>query len=203
MGCLFSPAVSGETRRQDKITAYLKSNQKDLALSHLRSKKALLDLLSKRTLAQENISAILLKIESAESDAAVLNAYRSATTSLKALLANPVLQRENVENTMEDLQEALADQREVEEVITDGGKQAAQLDDYEDEIEQELAQLQREADERQKDARRVQEEHWRPAAAEKEVIEQHREKEPSVAESRAIPAEQKKAQEAERVPLAA
>ena len=134
-------------RRQDKIASYIRSNQKDLALSHLRSKKGLTDLLSKRTLAFENLQAVLLKIEAAESDVAILSAYQSATSSLRSLLAHPSLQKEHVENTMDAMQDALADQKEIEDVIKIGGQQTSGLDIAMDEIEEELRQMQREAEE--------------------------------------------------------
>lgn len=101
--------------------------------------------MSKRTLAYENIQSILLKIESAESDMAVLSAYSSATASLKQLLSHPSLQRENVENTMDALQDALADQKEIEDIVAEGGKAAAGHEIMEDEIQDELKALEEEA----------------------------------------------------------
>lgn len=101
--------------------------------------------MSKRTLAYENIQSILLKIESAESDMAVLSAYSSATASLKSLLSHPSLQRENVENTMDALQDALADQKEIEDIVAEGGKAAAGYDLMEDEVQDELEALEEEA----------------------------------------------------------
>jgi charged multivesicular body protein 7 len=150
--------------RQAKIAKYLRSNQKDLALSHLRSKKALEDVLSKRTLAYENVHSVLLKIESAESDVAILSAYSSATATLKSLLSHPSLQRDNVENTMEALQDVLADQKEIEDVITEGGKQAAGLDDAEEEIQAELKELEAEA-RREKEKADLEEKHRKEEAA--------------------------------------
>ena len=135
-------------RRQSKIAGYIRSNQKDLALSYLRSKKALLDLLSKRTLAYENLSAVLLRIEAAEGDVAIMGAYQSATSSLKTLLAHPSLQRDNVENTMDDLRETLADQKEIEEIVTSTEKEVSGIegDEVDEEIREELERLQEEAD---------------------------------------------------------
>ena len=135
-------------RRQSKIAGYIRSNQKDLALSYLRSKKALLDLLSKRTLAYENLSAVLLRIEAAEGDVAIMGAYQSATSSLKTLLAHPSLQRDNVENTMDDLRETLADQKEIEEIVASTGKELSgtEGDEVDEEIREELERLQEEAD---------------------------------------------------------
>ena len=134
-------------RRQDKIASYIRNNQKDLALSHLRSKKGLVDLLSKRTLAYENLHAVLLKIEAAESDVAILSAYQSATSSLKSLLAHPSLQKEHVENTIGALQDVLADQKEIEDIIKVGGEQVSGLDAADDDIQEELRQMQKEAEE--------------------------------------------------------
>lgn len=160
-------------RRQNKIATYIRSNQKDLALSYLRSKKALLDLLSKRTLAYENLSAVLLRIEAAEGDVAIMSAYQSATSSLKTLLAHPSLQKDNVENTMDDLRETLADQKEIEEIVTSTGKEVSGVegDEVDEEIREELARMQQEANEekRKKEdeeiVRRKQAEDQGPSAA--------------------------------------
>lgn len=160
-------------RRQEKIAKYVRSNQKNLALSHPRSKKALEDVLSKRTLAYENLHAILLKIESAESDMAILSAYSSATASLKSLLNHPSLQRENVENTMDALQEALADQKEIEDIVAEGGKAANGQDLVEDEIQEELKAMEEEAKkerEKEEDARRLREKHAWEAAKTKDPV---------------------------------
>ena len=132
-------------RRQTRITSYVRNNQKELALSHLRSKKALLDLLSKRTLAQENLSAVLIKIEAAETDISILSAYQSATITLKSLLAHPNLQRDNVENTLDSLQDVLADQKEIEDAMLERGQHVG-LDLAEEDIQEELRLLQEEVD---------------------------------------------------------
>lgn len=60
---------------------------------------------------------------------------------------------------MDAMQEALADQREIEEVIKLGGEQATGADPVEEEIQEELLQMQREAEEekrKQEDERRMQ-----------------------------------------------
>lgn len=148
-------------------------------MSHLRSKKALEDVLSKRTLAYENVHSVLLKIESAESDMAVLSAYSSATASLKSLLSHPSLQRENVENTMDALQAALADQKEIEEIVAEGGKAASGQDLMEDEIQDELKALEEEArkeKEMEEDARKAsarQEKEAAPSKAAAEAADKH------------------------------
>lgn len=139
-------------RRQKKISGYLRSNQKDLAISHLRSKKALQDLLTKRTLAHENLQTILIKIEAAATDVAVMSAYTAATASLKSLLAHPCLQREHVEATMDDLQEALADQKEIEDVVSDTAHQINGGEEAEDEVQTELRALEAEMQEEQEKA---------------------------------------------------
>lgn len=46
---------------------------------------------------------------------------------------------------MEALQDALADQKEIEDIVTEGGKQAAGLENAEDEIQAELEALELEA----------------------------------------------------------
>ena len=79
---------------------------------------------------------------------AIMSAYQSATTSLKTLLAHPSLQRDNVENTMDDLRETLADQKEIEEIVTSTGEEVSGIDgdEVDEEIREELERLQEEAD---------------------------------------------------------
>jgi len=77
-----------------------------------------------------------------------MKAYESSTTTLRALLAHPSLQRDAVERTFDALADANADAQELDEVVRSGMDVAvgvAVSPDDEDEIEAELAALQAEA----------------------------------------------------------
>jgi len=76
----------------------------------------------------------------------IIKAYETSTSTLRAVLADPALQRDRVDATMDALADALADQQEIDEAIQSGGQLAvagshagAEVD--EDELEKELQGL--------------------------------------------------------------
>ncbi|CEL51560.1 putative protein C1604,18c OS=Schizosaccharomyces pombe (strain 972 / ATCC 24843) GN=SPBC1604.18c PE=3 SV=1 [Rhizoctonia solani AG-1 IB] len=125
--------------RSEKISALLRKKQKELALSMLRSRKELEALLKLRLGALETVQTALMKIETAAGDIAIMKAYETSTATLKELLADPRLQREHIDQTMESMADALADHKEVEEAIALGGVPSDPTED--DELARELQQL--------------------------------------------------------------
>ncbi|SPO27149.1 uncharacterized protein UTRI_10611_B [Ustilago trichophora] len=103
--------------RNDQIKTALRSNGKTQAAMHLRSRKALEEVLEKRMTVRENMALVVIKIEQAQSDVEVIRAYRASSDVLKSVLGREELRLENVERTMEGLQEGLVGQREVDQVI--------------------------------------------------------------------------------------
>ena len=84
--------------------------------------------------------------------------YASSTATLRMLLADPSLQREHVEQTMEAMADASAAYREVEDVIRLGNEQAATdagID--ESELEAELASLVEDVKREEKERRETEE----------------------------------------------
>jgi charged multivesicular body protein 7 len=74
--------------------------------------------------------------------------YESSTAALRALLADPSLQRDAVERTLDALADANADAQELDEAVRSGMDVALGVDvspDDEDEIKAELAALEAEA----------------------------------------------------------
>lgn len=165
--------------RTTKVTDHLKRNQKDLAKSYLRSRRALEELLHKRVDSLATIQTVLLKIETAAGDIEVrllplfilqspppdwkrlpvstqiLNAYETSTSTLKTLLATPQLQRDHVEATMSGMADVLADQAEIEDVMRSGGEGARNaaaggVTIDEDELEKEFEELERAERERER-----------------------------------------------------
>lgn len=66
-----------------------------------------------------------------------MSAFEGSTTTLRAILSHPSLQRESVEKTMEAMAEANADARELDDVIRIGGDVALGADlDVDDELEE-------------------------------------------------------------------
>lgn len=68
-----------------------------------------------------------------------MSAYETSTNTLKTLLATPSLKIERVEETMENLQQVLADQKDIDDAIEVGSKTTDAIDDLE--IQAELATL--------------------------------------------------------------
>ncbi|KAF8583189.1 hypothetical protein K439DRAFT_1647301 [Ramaria rubella] len=130
--------------RATKITEQLRRKRKEMAMSYLRSRKQLEDLLSKRLRSLETIQSTLLQIESAAGDIAIMKAYETSTMTLRSLLGHPSLQRDKIEATMEAMAEAAADHAEIDEAIKLGGEAvsaAAGMALDEDELQNELQQM--------------------------------------------------------------
>ncbi|CAE6516638.1 unnamed protein product [Rhizoctonia solani] len=125
--------------RVEKINTLLHKKQKELALSMLRSRKELEALLKLRLGALETVQTALMKIETAAGDIAIMKAYETSTATLKELLADPRLQREHIDQTMENMADTLADHNEVEEAIALGTVPSDPAED--DELARELQQL--------------------------------------------------------------
>ncbi|ORZ37369.1 hypothetical protein BCR44DRAFT_1431017 [Catenaria anguillulae PL171] len=70
-----------------------------------------------RTTTLDTLSHMLAQVDSADSDAAVMNAYEAGSLAIKEMLADPRLSLDNVDATMDKVAEVLADHREVEEAI--------------------------------------------------------------------------------------
>ncbi|KAG8772014.1 hypothetical protein FRC12_003300 [Ceratobasidium sp. 428] len=137
--------------RAEKINSMLRKKQNDLALSLLRSRKQLEALLKLRLGALETVQTALMKVETAAGDVAIMKAYETSTATLKELLADPRLQREHIDQTMENMVDALADHKEVEEAIALGGVPSDPKEDEElaDELQALVEENEREAKEAQ------------------------------------------------------
>ncbi|KAL0946685.1 hypothetical protein HGRIS_012872 [Hohenbuehelia grisea] len=175
----------------------LRDKRKNVALTHLKSRKQLEDLLGKRLGSLETLEATLIRVEAAAGDVEIMKAYEQSTATLRTILAHPSLQRGHIDETMDALAEATADARDVDDAIRVGGDVAlgvgvggegAAVD--EGELEEELRAL----------------------VEEQEIEARHREEEERLAkmqnkvqEEEAAPAEEKnvRQQEKERVPVAA
>ncbi|KAI9101761.1 Snf7-domain-containing protein [Phlyctochytrium arcticum] len=119
----------------------LQNKQRERALYYLRQKKFISSIISKRIGSIETLDNILGKIQSAETEAEVLNAYQAGTDSLKTLIKTSGLTVDVVESTMDALEEALADQTEIENAMEYGQNQiTANIADDED-LELELEAL--------------------------------------------------------------
>jgi charged multivesicular body protein 7 len=111
------------TRRcQLKAKHHLSLSQKSIALSHLKSKKNLEEILLKRISAGHQLSTVLRGIDQAKSDIEIMAAYETSTSTLKTILSDPSLDLDHVEKTTEALAEVMANQEEVDSAIRLGGE---------------------------------------------------------------------------------
>ncbi|KAI9184623.1 Charged multivesicular body protein 7 [Blastocladiella emersonii ATCC 22665] len=140
-------------RRIEAILAearvHLKADRRPSALRCIQRKKNLESVRDKRAATRETLAGILFKVDTSETDTAILGAYQSGTAALRGLLDNPALAQHAVEGTMDALADALADQQELDdavavnvEMVNNATAQAAGIDD--DLLEAELAELARE-----------------------------------------------------------
>ncbi|KAG5457481.1 MAG: hypothetical protein BJ554DRAFT_2492, partial [Olpidium bornovanus] len=106
-------------------------HKKALALSSLRRKRLLSDVLLKRIGSLETLENVLLKIQTAATDGEVgigvdlrtLQAYNVAADTLQSVLQSSGLDVGTVDAVLEKLSEAMADQREIEDAVHAGGEE--------------------------------------------------------------------------------
>ncbi|KAA1469435.1 hypothetical protein DENSPDRAFT_835058 [Dentipellis sp. KUC8613] len=137
-----------------KASDALRAKRQAAALTYIRSRKQLEGLLKQRLGSLEILQSTLIRVEAAADDIQIMKTYESSTSTLKALLADPALQRDSVDKTLDALAEATTDAREIDDAIRVGGDMArveAGVDLDEDELERELAALAAEAEQETKD----------------------------------------------------
>ncbi|KAF8843549.1 hypothetical protein BDN67DRAFT_896692 [Paxillus ammoniavirescens] len=133
----------------NRISTALKRQQKSMALAHLRFRKNLEDVLTKRLGALQNLEATLMSVETAAGDLEIMKTYEKSTAVLQAILSHPSLHCEKINETMDALAAANANAREVDEAIRIGGDIAAAeagvIDaDLEDELNELVKEVERE-----------------------------------------------------------
>ncbi|EPQ58042.1 hypothetical protein GLOTRDRAFT_72055 [Gloeophyllum trabeum ATCC 11539] len=167
--------VDGLQRKIDErtrnISDALRQKRKEIAVVHLRSRKQLEELLSKRLGSLTTLQSTLITVEAAMGDVEIMRSFETSTTTLQAILSHPSLQREKIHETMDAMAAATADAREVDDAIRLGADMAqADMGIDEDQLEKELEQMARDAQSEQGDAedrRRVEQSH-----AEAEEVQQ-------------------------------
>lgn len=145
--------------RQVKVEACLREKKREQALSYLRSKKMLDELLEKRTKSIETLHGVLLKIEQAASDVEIVKAYELSTSSLKMLLSDARLQPDRIDASMEKMQDTLADADEVRRAIEAGNEGMRRVNGEEELDDEEMeVELKRLEEENKLDEERMQKE---------------------------------------------
>ncbi|KAF9246142.1 Snf7-domain-containing protein [Melanogaster broomeanus] len=136
-----------------RISTALKQQQKSIALAHLRFKKNLEDVLTKRLVALQNLEATLMSVETAAGDVEIMKTYEKSTATLQTILSHPSLDRDKIDETMDALAAANANAREVDEAIRIGGDiAAAEAGVVDADLEEELNELVKEVEKEKAEA---------------------------------------------------
>ena len=147
-----------------------------MAVAHLRSRKALEELLTQRLGSLGNLNQALLSVDQAHSDAMIVGAYEASSRVLKEIMSKPELQTGRVEAVMASLAEGMEDAEELRQTVEIGQKQALEaagvtIDDAtEEQIHMELEALVEE--QKKQDAERAREEAVKLAEKETELAAQ-------------------------------
>ncbi|PPQ89131.1 hypothetical protein CVT25_006503 [Psilocybe cyanescens] len=123
-----------------KASQALQQKRKAAALSYLRSRKQLEDLLHKRLGSLSTLESTFITVEAAAGDVEIMKSYESSTATLRAILSHPSLERSSIDKTMDALADANADARDVDEAVRLGGDIAVGVEGAVDdgELEEEL-----------------------------------------------------------------
>jgi len=131
------------TERQEEAKRYLAAGIKPLALNCLKRKKLLQSKLEAREKSLENIEAMISKLQDVDSNKMVFSAYKDAVAALNKSWSDTDI--DSIEDTMDDMKEALEKQAEVGEALA-GRNLRHDDDEDEDELESELERILNESD---------------------------------------------------------
>lgn len=115
---------------------YLAKGLRQVAKTHLRKKGELERTIEKRAQTLENLRILISSIQDTHSNTAVVSAYKTGSDMLKKF-GDSGLTESNVRNILDDLSEAVEDQREVQALLSESFKN----NESDIELEQELADL--------------------------------------------------------------
>ncbi|TFY63276.1 hypothetical protein EVJ58_g3334 [Rhodofomes roseus] len=113
-------SIQSKIGQLNQIATALRQKRKEIALSHLRAQKQLEALLKQRLGSLDTLQSTLLRVEQSAGDVEIMKSYESSTTTLRAILAHPSLQREKIDETMEAMTSANADAKEIDDAIAMG-----------------------------------------------------------------------------------
>ncbi|KAJ3085677.1 hypothetical protein HK102_013941 [Quaeritorhiza haematococci] len=126
-------------RTKTDILEKMRVGKKQQAVLLLRQRKGMEKVLTTRLQSLESLDAIIEKIRGAETDVDVLTAYSTGTQTLKSFMEQHGLTVEKADQVMDEVQDALADQREIDEALE--VNQKIMFDEDLESCEAELEQL--------------------------------------------------------------
>lgn len=126
-----------------KAKSFNKQKLKSKAIAQLKLYKQIEAVISKRSTALQNLQAILLQIQQKQSDSEVLSAMKSGADALSSIMKLNELNIDKVDETMDRIQEVMADQREIDFALEQGQKSIRNESEFlsgidEDQLEKEL-----------------------------------------------------------------
>lgn len=107
--------------RTAQIKAALLANRKEIAKLQLGSRKALEALLNQRVSTMTTLTAAMSSIDQAHGDAAILRAYESGSKVLKEIMSRPEMQKERVDEVMDQLREGVEGAEEMRRLVEEAG----------------------------------------------------------------------------------
>ncbi|ORZ13704.1 Snf7-domain-containing protein [Absidia repens] len=134
---------------------YHNKKQKPQTLYALRRKKHIMEVLDKRLKSLDTIETILLKMETAQDDMQIIQAFDTGANALRSVLSSG-LSVQSIEETMDKVQQVYDDQKDTEQAMMDGSTYLNNNEDaeYDDDLLlkelDELENQQRQEDEQQK-----------------------------------------------------
>jgi Snf7 len=120
----------------ERAAEQLRAKQRKRALGHLRRRKMLADALDKRIDAADKLGDVLMSIQQADTDTALLAAYRHGASAIRGVQAGTSVGQ--IDSVVDELAELMADQRDIDDALAT----ASLGDDANDEaLDAELAAL--------------------------------------------------------------
>lgn len=133
-----------KNRRTEQIKAALAASRKEVARIQLASRKSLESLLLQRLNTLATLTAALTSIDQAHGDAAILRAYDTSSKVLKEIMSKPEMQKERVDEIMDQLRAGIEDAEEVRKAVEEGGWEVIEATGNnvdEDELQGELDEI--------------------------------------------------------------
>ncbi|XP_077992759.1 charged multivesicular body protein 7-like [Glandiceps talaboti] len=129
-------------RYRQEIILNLKNGNKTMAKNLLRRKRSVSKTLENKHITLDNIENLLHKIQEAETDKMIIDAYKAGSAALKQTLQINELTPNAVETVMADVQDVLEDHQEITDVMFHGNESIAEIAGVDkDELERELEEL--------------------------------------------------------------
>ncbi|KAK9308660.1 hypothetical protein QLX08_001494 [Tetragonisca angustula] len=120
----------------NETKSYLTKGLRQVAKTYLKKKKELENTIEKRAQTLDNIQSLITSIQNTHTNTTVLSAYKTGSNVLKKLNKS-YLSESNVTDVVDDLLEALEEQKEVQFTLSESFK----TDDSNADLEAELAEL--------------------------------------------------------------